>query len=453
MIRKIISSALAVSLVFGTAAVLPEGFSAKSAITARAEENEAKIIALNTTVSNTIEQLGGFDVAIQRYSFTLTNDGYVALNFVKGAETNSDKAWHVRVYDSSNNLILFREYAPGSSDDTPALGLAKGTYYIEVGPKYTYFVPTTKYSFTLNFTASNNCEKERNENVSKSTAAALDSWYYGALTGGNDDGDETDKDFFKYSIPSTDYYRLFFGKEFDESDLGRTVTFYNANGQEIESTNIFAGDIKTETYDIKLSKGTAYIGVTSKDGEQKPIATYKLKLIKTIPLTGGKLTLDKKTAVYTAKTIKPTTTLKLDGKTLKKGTDYSVSYKNCKSVGKATVTITGIGKYRGTLSADFTINPKASSVKKVTSPKTKQIKVTYKKVANVTGYQVTFATSKKFAKSKTKTATVKGAAKTSKVIKSLKKGKTYYVKVRTYKTVGGKKYYSAYSKVKSLKTK
>lgn len=66
---------------------------------------------------------------------------------------------------------------------------------------------------------------------------------------------------------------------------------------------------------------------------------------------------------------------------------------------------------------------------------------------------MTYSTSKKFAKSKTKTATVKGAAKTSKVIKSLKKGKTYYVKVRTYKNVGGKKYYSAYSKVKSLKTK
>ncbi|MBR1751284.1 MAG: hypothetical protein IJ740_10480 [Ruminococcus sp.] len=160
-----------------------------------------------------------------------------------------------------------------------------------------------------------------------------------------------------------------------------------------------------------------------------------------------------KNKVYTGKAIKPAPTVKLSGKALKKGTDYTVSYKNNTKVGKATVTIKGKGNYTGTVTKTFKINPKATSVSKLTSPKTKQLKAKYKKVSGVTGYQVTYSTSSKFTKSKTKTVTVKGAAKTSKTIKKLTKGKKYYVKVRSYKTVGGTKYYRAYSKVKSIKVK
>ncbi|MBR1663730.1 MAG: leucine-rich repeat domain-containing protein [Ruminococcus sp.] len=170
-------------------------------------------------------------------------------------------------------------------------------------------------------------------------------------------------------------------------------------------------------------------------------------------LKSANVTLAKTLYTYTGKAIKPGVTVKNGKTTLKKGTDYTVSYKNNKSVGTASVTIKGKGYYAGTVTKTFKITPKKTSVKKLTSPKTKQLKVTYKKVKGVTGYQVTYSTSKKFAKSKTKTVTVKGNAKTSKTVKSLKKGKKYYVKVRTYKTVNGKKYYSAYSKVKTVKVK
>lgn len=51
------------------------------------------------------------------------------------------------------------------------------------------------------------------------------------------------------------------------------------------------------------------------------------------------------------------------------------------------------------------------------------------------------------------TVTVKGYKKTSKTIKKLKAKKKYYVHVRTYKKVGTVKYYSSWSKTKSVKTK
>ena len=85
--------------------------------------------------------------------------------------------------------------------------------------------------------------------------------------------------------------------------------------------------------------------------------------------------------------------------------------------------------------------PKSASIKKVKAAK-KAVSVQWKKVGGVKGYQVQVATDKKFKKNK-KTVTVK----------KLKAKKKYYVRVRTYKTVNGKKVYSAWSKVKSVKIK
>ena len=72
--------------------------------------------------------------------------------------------------------------------------------------------------------------------------------------------------------------------------------------------------------------------------------------------------------------------------------------------------------------------------------------------SRITGYQIQLATNKKFTKNK-KTVNVKGYKKVSKKVTKLKGGKTYYVKIRTYKTIKGKKYYSKWSKVKTIKTK
>ena len=157
-----------------------------------------------------------------------------------------------------------------------------------------------------------------------------------------------------------------------------------------------------------------------------------------------------KNKYYTGKAIKQTPVVKLGNKTLKSGTDYTVTYKNNKAVGTATVTVTGKGAYTGTVKATFKICPKKTTLKTVKSPKTKQLKATYTKVAGVTGYQVTYSTSSKFTKKTTKSVNASG---TSKTISKLTKGKTYYVKVRTYKTVGKTKYYSGYSAVKKVKVK
>ena len=206
-------------------------------------------------------------------------------------------------------------------------------------------------------------------------------------------------------------------------------------------------------YKSQLTKAT-----TAKDGQ-----TYKKCTVcgavtgKTVIAKVSNIKLNKTAYTYNGKVQKPSVAVKdSKGKTLKKGTDYTVSYSSgCKNVGRYTVKVTLKGNYSGSKSMTYNINPKGTSVSKVTAAK-KGFKVTWKKqTTQTTGYQVQYSTSSKFKKAKT--VTISKNKTTSKSVSKLSAKKKYYVRVRTYKTVkiGGKsvKLYSGWSKAKSVTTK
>ncbi|WP_051588829.1 leucine-rich repeat protein [Ruminococcus sp. NK3A76] len=219
------------------------------------------------------------------------------------------------------------------------------------------------------------------------------------------------------------------------------------------------GDSYTEVIPMTAHKYTAKVVKPTYDAQGYTLHTcsvcsdsykdtYTAKLTRTSIAKAAVSGLSSK--YYTGKAITQKPVVKLGSKTLKSGTDYTVAYKNNKAVGTATVTITGKGAYTGTVSKTFKILPKKTTLKTAKSPKTRQLKVTYSKVSGVTGYQVTYSTSSKFTKATTKSVNASG---TSKTIAKLTKGKTYYVKVRSYKTIGKTKYYSGYSAVKKVRIK
>lgn len=123
----------------------------------------------------------------------------------------------------------------------------------------------------------------------------------------------------------------------------------------------------------------------------------------------------------------------------------------------------GNGNGNGTNGNGNVTNPNPNnttpSIKPVTVKKTTcsaknskgKLKITWKKKSGITGYQVQYSTSKKFKNAKTKT--IKNVRTVSKTYKAIKKGKKHYVRVRTYKIVNGRKYYSSWSKVKSAVVK
>ena len=156
------------------------------------------------------------------------------------------------------------------------------------------------------------------------------------------------------------------------------------------------------------------------------------------------------TKAFTGKNITQSITVKYNGKTLKKGTDYTVSCSNNKSIGTATVKITGKGSYTGTITKTFKINPAKQEIQKLTA-KSKAFFVDWAQKGSATGYEIQYATNSKFTSAKKVTITNNKTDKTT--ISKLSGNKKYYVRVRSYTTVKGTKYYGAWSASKSVTTK
>lgn len=155
---------------------------------------------------------------------------------------------------------------------------------------------------------------------------------------------------------------------------------------------------------------------------------------------------------YNGKVRKPSVAVKAGEKTFS-ASEFAVKYSGGrKNVGNYSVTVAMKGKYTGKKTVTFRINPKGTAVQKLTKGR-KQMKVTWKaQKTQVSGYRIQYSTSSKFKKD-THIKTVKSYKTKSLKVKKLKAKKKYYVRIQTYKTVGGIKYYSGWSKAKSVKTK
>lgn len=100
------------------------------------------------------------------------------------------------------------------------------------------------------------------------------------------------------------------------------------------------------------------------------------------------------------------------------------------------------------------IAPKGTSIVGKVKAKRKGFTVKWKKQSkSTTGYQIQYSTSKKFTKKTSKVKRINKTSTTQMTVKKLKAGKKYYIRVRTYKTDNGKKYYSSWSKAKKVTTK
>lgn len=167
-------------------------------------------------------------------------------------------------------------------------------------------------------------------------------------------------------------------------------------------------------------------------------------------ISSAAITLSRTKYTYTGKAKKPAVTVIFSGKKLKANTDYTVKYSNNIAAGRAKVTITGKGGYKGTAVKYFKILPAKQKIKALT-PLANSFAVTWTKDSGVTGYQVMYGTKSDL--SDGKSVDITSNTKGKKTVKGLKAKKTYYVKVRSYKKVGNSKYYGAWSDVKKVKTK
>lgn len=212
----------------------------------------------------------------------------------------------------------------------------------------------------------------------------------------------------------------------------------NAAGKAISYTGKVVGAPKGYSISIKAANGT--VNVTSK------YTTFTKKL---------KLKLSKTSYVYTGKNLKPTVTV-YNGNKKVSSKYYTVTYKNNKNTGYATVIVKGkvkgkFAKYAG--KATFTIKPKTMKNPVVKKGAKKTLNVSWRRDAQATKYVVQYSQSSKFKGRTTKTVTINNNKTGKTVLKGLTSRKNYYVRVRSCKVVNGKAIWGSYSKATKMKVK
>lgn len=210
----------------------------------------------------------------------------------------------------------------------------------------------------------------------------------------------------------------------------------------------------TVSYSDNIDVGTATVNITGQ-------GNYTGSMTRTFTITNARIpavitaknvTLNqstKKTSVFTAET---------DGKiTLKSSNSKIVKVSGTKIIpvapGKVTLTITaarGQDYEKASKKISVTVRPLTTSKLSLKSTAKKQATVSWTAAKSISGYQIYY--SQRSDMKNAKHITAKSSAKSA-VLKNLTSKKKYYVRIRTYKTVSGKKYYSTWSSVKSVTVK
>ena len=279
-------------------------------------------------------------------------------------------------------------------------------------------------------------------------------------------------DFYEFYVPeSGDVSFVATLKNYDYKSYRNHVAIYDANGEKLNSYQGFTNEAlgyAILSKSIYLSKGTYYLCMTiggyevSSEGDYTIKIDYKCNVaspssfkVATRNTTSLKLKWNKIAGVSgyqlqrlssgSYKTITNTTSTSRTVKSLKAGLAYKFRVRAYKKIdGK---------KYYSSWSYLTTpTKPSKPTIKTPSTNKKHQIIAKWKKVSSCSGYQVQYSKKSNF-KNVIATKTVSGKSKTSYTGKNFTKGKKYYVRVRSYKTVNGKKYYSAWSSVKSIKCK
>ena len=230
-------------------------------------------------------------------------------------------------------------------------------------------------------------------------------------------------------------------------------------GQKVE---ILGTDSATGWYKIKYNNGYGYVSnkylkidssnqqstTLSKPTVKASSSSYNSNKLSWNKVTGSSgyevLRATSKTGTYkSVKTITSGSTVSYTDKSLATGTTYYYKVRAYRTVDKKKV----YSSYSSVVSAKPVL--KTPSVKLTSGSKKATIK--WEKISGASGYEVYRATSKSGKYSKIKTITKNSTV--SYVNSSLTKNKTYYYKVRAYRTVNGKKIYSSYSVAKSVKVK
>ena len=370
---------------------------------------------------------GSYDTTAKAKSYTLgtTTTGYFSSNaridFLKVDVPQSGridftaegtKSYYIYIYPS-NATESYVDYNPISYNDNlgKAYGecyayLVAGTYYFKVTGNYS----NSSYTISSSFTPANESFPEsldvNNNIIGNANPISLDTTYNGML------GENDSIDFYSFTVPS--------GTQNINISANQSICFsvYSMTGEEIAGR--WYADKNNST------------GVASKsESVSLDAGTYCLKIEKRSYACFYSFSINSphQHSYNYAYTVKSTyTSQEYDVYTCSCGASYTTNYKAVKKLGK--------------------VNLKSVS----SARKNHKIKASWDKKSGANGYQIYYSRNKNF-KNLSAKKIVKGGKTTSYVGKNFTKGRKYYVKVRAYKNVNGRKIYGKWSNLKTVKCK
>lgn len=259
-------------------------------------------------------------------------------------------------------------------------------------------------------------------------------------------------------------------KKYGDLSLKYTTVTYTGKPQKMkvyvrdksypgESDYLLMEDIDYKvTWKNNTNVGTATVTVTGLEPYFRGTLTKTFKILQTNnSITASNV---KKTQSTKAQTFSLGAAAKGGAKLSYKSNNKNVTVN---SSGKVTIAANYTGESAITITAaatknykaaqktvTLTVNPSGTSITKCTNIKTKKADIQWKKNGSATGYEVQYSTNKTF-KSGVKTKSITNASTIKYTAAGLTSQKTYYVRVRAYKTVGKKKLYSSWSGIKTVK--
>ena len=239
---------------------------------------------------------------------------------------------------------------------------------------------------------------------------------------------------------------LFFSKYIDTGKLGSDVDYWCAQYYKRCESGI--------NYTKWQYSSTARIGgLLSYLGVKGNIDVNFWYLNKTSSISPNVTVKVTKKYKYTGKAIEPKVTVKNGNNTLVEGVDYVVGGINNKYPGAGYAYIKGIGKYSGYVLKPIIVKPAQTSIISLRA-RTQGFRVTVKKLGKTktTGYQVRYSRRSDMEESEIKTIGTKNTDVTEKITTNARK-QLYYVQVRSYMTIDGKNYYSAWSDTQTVTSK
>lgn len=424
----------------------------------------ANVIKAGTTMSGLLYSKKDVDW----YSFDVTKKGYFNVTLTNSPENSIDNmgsGWNIAIYmaaDTTSPIVSY--YGIKSTMTTVNLPYATGKYYIKISMNDTYSPVTNQvYSFKVNEYSSAVWESENNDSAQKASTLKLNTSVFGYSR------TNEDQDYYKINVPASGKLTISL-KNKDEMPSGRGWYVRLYKSTDWGSKLISLENVSNEKKDsLSLAKGTYYIIVSPADKYSAPgtvtytlttkyeystvsgvkvsnknSTTNKLSWTKDANVTGYEIWRStKKTSGFSKiATISKNSTVSYEDKSLKTGTKY---YYQIRKYGK----VDGKTVYSPYVLKELQAAPAQMKVKSVTAA-SKAFTVKWDKVSDATGYEVQYSKKSNFSG-----ATIKTVGKNSTVsLKASGSAKTkYYVRIRAYKTVNGKKIYGNWSSAVTVTTK